>query len=58
VKQSNLSTPALYLYFVGFKDLTAVAMKITGFWDITPCSPFKVTDISEEYIESIFRIEK
>jgi hypothetical protein len=43
VKHCYLSTPALYLNFVGFKDFTAVAMKITVFWDITPCSPLKVS---------------
>jgi hypothetical protein len=32
-------------------------MKSTIFWDITPCSPFS-TDASEEYIASIFRVEK
>jgi hypothetical protein len=26
----------------GFKVLTAVVMKTTNFWDITPCSPLKV----------------
>jgi hypothetical protein len=27
--------------FVGFEVLTAVVMKSTIFWDITPCSPLK-----------------
>jgi hypothetical protein len=27
---------------LGFKVLTAVVMKSSAFWDITPCSPFKV----------------
>jgi hypothetical protein len=27
---------------VGFEDLTAVVMKGTVFWDITPCSSLKV----------------
>jgi hypothetical protein len=27
---------------VGFKVLTAVVVKSTVFWDITPCSPLKV----------------
>jgi hypothetical protein len=30
------------LICVGFEVLTAVAMKSTIFWDITPCSPLKV----------------
>jgi hypothetical protein len=28
--------------FVGFEVLTAVVMKSSVFWDITPCSPLKV----------------
>jgi hypothetical protein len=27
------------------------------FLDITPCSPLKVTDVSEEYIAFIFKVE-
>jgi hypothetical protein len=33
-------------------------MKSTIFWDITPRSPLKVTDVSEEDIASIFRVEE
>jgi hypothetical protein len=29
-------------FYVGFEVLTAVVMKNTIFWDITPCSPLKV----------------
>jgi hypothetical protein len=29
-------------YYVGSEVLTAVVMKSTVFWDITPCSPLKV----------------
>jgi hypothetical protein len=29
-------------HYVGFEVLTAVIMKITIFWDITPCSPLSV----------------
>jgi hypothetical protein len=32
----------MYLKYVGFERLTAVVMKNTVFWDITPCSPLKV----------------
>jgi hypothetical protein len=28
---------------VGFEILTAVVLKTSIFWDITPCSPFKLT---------------
>jgi hypothetical protein len=28
--------------FIGFEVLTAVVMKNTIFWDITPCSPLTV----------------
>jgi hypothetical protein len=43
---------------VRFEFLTAVVMKSTIFWDITPWSPLSVTRRSEEYIVSIFRVEK
>jgi hypothetical protein len=43
---------------VGFKVLTAVVMKTTIFWDISPCSPLKSTGVSEEHIASIFRVEE
>jgi hypothetical protein len=33
-------------------------MKNIIFWDMTPCSPLEPTDVSEEHIASIFRIEK
>jgi hypothetical protein len=45
-------------FFVGFEVLTAVVMKISVSWDITPYSPVKLTDISEENIASIFRVEE
>jgi hypothetical protein len=32
-------------------------MKGSIFWDITPCSPWKSTDVSEEHIVSIFKIK-
>jgi hypothetical protein len=47
----------IYKYYVGSEVLTAVVMKSTIFWDITLCSPLS-TDVSEEYIASIFRVEK
>jgi hypothetical protein len=40
---------------VGFEVFTAVVTKSTIFWDITPCSP---SDVSEEHIASIFRVEE
>jgi hypothetical protein len=43
---------------VGSEVLTAVVMKSTIFWDITPCSPLLSTDVSEEHIASIFRAEE
>jgi hypothetical protein len=36
----------------GFQALTAVVMKSSIFWNITPCSSF------EEYVASIFRVEE
>jgi hypothetical protein len=34
--------PQFILNLVGFEVLTAVVMKSTIFWDVTPCSPLKV----------------
>jgi hypothetical protein len=42
---------------VGFEVLTAVVVKTTIFWDITPCSLLS-TDVSEEHIASIFRVKR
>jgi hypothetical protein len=39
-------------YKLGFEVLTAVALKISVFWDIRPCSPIK-TNISEEHTVSL-----
>jgi hypothetical protein len=36
--------------YAGFEVLRAEVLKITIFWDITPCSPLKVT--------CIFRVEE
>jgi hypothetical protein len=35
----------------------AEAMTITVFWYVTPCSLVEVTDVTEEYASSIFRVE-
>jgi hypothetical protein len=43
---------------VGFEVITAVVMKCPIFWDITPCSPLKVTDVSEEHVSSIFKVKE
>jgi hypothetical protein len=43
---------------VGFEVLTEVVLKSIIFWDIMPCSPLRVNDVSEEHIASIFRVEK
>jgi hypothetical protein len=34
---------------VGFEALIAAVMKSNVFWDITPYSPLKVKDVSEEH---------
>jgi hypothetical protein len=47
-----------FIGVAGFDVLTAVIMKISIFWDITPCSPFKYTDISEENVACLFRAEE
>jgi hypothetical protein len=41
-KYLNFATFRTRYYFVGFEVLTAVVMKSTIFWDITPCSPLSV----------------
>jgi hypothetical protein len=56
---SGTIPPAIYTRetnrnHVGFEFLTAVVIKSSIFWDITPCSPLKVTDISEEHVASIY----
>jgi hypothetical protein len=38
--------------------LTAVIMKSSIFWGITPRDPFKSDDFSEKHVASIFRIEE
>jgi hypothetical protein len=44
---------------VGFEVLTAVVMKSSVFWDITPCSPLKVKpDVLQDNVPSTFRIEE
>jgi hypothetical protein len=39
--------------YVEFEVLTAVVMKSSIFWDITPCSPLKVKRVSRENVASI-----
>jgi hypothetical protein len=43
---------------IGSEVLTAMVMKSSILWDITPGSPLKVNDVSKEHIISIFRVEK
>jgi hypothetical protein len=43
---------------VGFEVLTAVVMKNTVFWDITPYSPLKINSILKEHMASIFGVEE
>jgi hypothetical protein len=44
---SCATCPANLILLVRFEVLTAVVMKSTIFWDITPCDPLS-TDVSEE----------
>jgi hypothetical protein len=46
----------LYLY-AGCEVLTAVDMKSSIFWDITPYSLLKNNHVSEEYAASFFMVE-
>jgi hypothetical protein len=43
---------------VEFEVLTAVVMKRSICWDITPRSPLESTDVSEEHVFTIFRVEE
>jgi hypothetical protein len=49
--------PVNYRFCVGFEVLTATVTKIVIFWDIAPCKPYIWTDVSEERITSIFKVE-
>jgi hypothetical protein len=46
------------LAFVRFEVLTAVALKVTIFRDVTSCSLVHFTDVSEERTSYIFRVEE
>jgi hypothetical protein len=41
------------IFNVGFDVLTAVVMKSTMLSDISPCSPLKLTKVSEKHVSSI-----
>jgi hypothetical protein len=47
---------ARLIIHVGFEVFTAAVTKSIISWDITPCSPLKSTDVSEDH-NSIFRVE-
>jgi hypothetical protein len=46
------------MFRAGFEVLTAGVMRSYVFWDITPCSPLEVSNVSEENVASIFRVEE
>jgi hypothetical protein len=39
-------------------SLSFTGRKSSIFWDITPCSTLKITDVSEEHVAFIFRVEE
>jgi hypothetical protein len=43
--------------FVGFEVITVATMKNAVFWHVAPCDLI-YTDVSEERIESIFKVEE
>jgi hypothetical protein len=43
---------------VGFKVIIAVTVMSTVVWNVTPCGPVEVHDVSENRTVSIFRVEK
>jgi hypothetical protein len=61
LKKTGLISGTLWFdkleWYIGFEVLTAVVMKSTIFWDITVIR-WVSTDVSEEHIASIFRVEK
>jgi hypothetical protein len=42
----------------GFEVFTPMTVKNAVFWDVTPCRFCELTDVSEERVASIFRVEK
>jgi hypothetical protein len=46
------------MFYVGFEVFTAVVIKSTIFWDITPCSPLSVNLCFGGNVASIFRVEE
>jgi hypothetical protein len=38
--------------------LTTMVMKNCIFWDIIPCSPLTISDVSGEHVASMFRAEE
>jgi hypothetical protein len=44
------------MFVAGFEVLTAVVMKSTIFWDITPCSPLKVNQRFGGIYRSAFKL--
>jgi hypothetical protein len=53
----GIPSPQTYRACVRFEDFTAVTMKHTDFWDVTPCT-FVKTDVSEERSASIIRVTR
>jgi hypothetical protein len=43
---------------LGSKFLTAVGMKSSILWDITQCSLLKISDVSEDHVAFIIRVEE
>jgi hypothetical protein len=58
IKSLYIRVCDIRLNIVGFEVLTAVAMKISILWDITPCSPLKVNRSFGEHGASMFRAKE
>jgi hypothetical protein len=43
--------------YAGFEILTAVVMRSSIFWDITPCNALKITGILDEHFTTVFRAD-
>jgi hypothetical protein len=58
-------TPAAYTQqwrmshkYIGFEVLTAVVMKSSIFWEITPCRPLKVNLLRADFLLGLFSTVK
>ena len=54
----KLNSQECNILCVRFQNFKVVTMKITAFWDVTPCSLVDRYNVSHERNASIFRVEE